>query len=134
MVRASCWKTVEGGAAAAGAGGHHGHELPEAHHLQKLLGDDDLASAVAAGFRGQGDAYGVADASLQHDAHGGGGGDNALRAHAGFGQAQMQRVVGAAGEFGIDRDQVLYLAHLGRQDDAVAGKPGLLGKGRRMQS
>jgi len=31
----------------------------------------------------------------------------------------MQRVVGTARQLGIDRDQVLYRRHLGRENDAV---------------
>ena len=61
------------------------------------------------------------------------GGDDALRAHAGFGQAEMQRVVAAARQFGIDRDQVLHRRDFGRQDDAVLGQADLLGARRRQQ-
>ena len=53
--------------------------------------------------------------------------DDALRSHAGLGEAEMQRVVGAARQLGIDRDQVLHRRHLGRQDDAVARQADLLG-------
>jgi hypothetical protein len=60
---------------------------------------------------------------LQQDAHGRGRGDDALGAHAGLGQAQMQRMVGAARQFGIDGDQILHLADLGRQNDRLRGRP-----------
>ncbi|MFD2053633.1 hypothetical protein ACFSQT_11185 [Mesorhizobium calcicola] len=38
----------------------------------------------------------------------GGRGDNAFRTHAGLGQAEMQRMVGASGEPGIDGNQILH--------------------------
>ena len=60
-------------------------------------------------------------------------GDNAFRAHAGFGQPEMQRIVGAARQFAIDRDQVLHRRHLGRQDDAVLRQADLLGARGRQQ-
>ena len=85
-----------GGAAAAGAGGDDRHEGAQAHGLQDFLRHLHLLRAVAAGLRRERDADGVADALLQQDAHGGGRGDDALGAHAGFGEAQMQRVVGSA--------------------------------------
>jgi hypothetical protein len=47
----------------------------------------------------------------------GGGGDDALAAHAGLGEAEVQRVIAARGELAVDRDQVLHAADLGRQDD-----------------
>jgi hypothetical protein len=122
-----------GGAAAAGAGGDHRHKLPEAHHLQQFLGDNDFAGAVASGLRCQRDSDGVADARLQDDAHGRGRGDDALRAHAGLGQAQMQGMVGAARQFGVDRDQILHLADLGGENDPIALQAGFLGQCRRMQ-
>ena len=43
-----------------------------------------------------------------------------LRSHAGFGQPEMQRVIGAPRELGIDRDQILHGRDFRRQDDAVA--------------
>jgi hypothetical protein len=46
--------------------------------------------------------------------------DDALGAHARLRQAEMQGVVAAAGQVGIDGDQVLHLADLGRQHDLVA--------------
>jgi hypothetical protein len=53
----------------------------------------------------------------------GGRGDDALAAHAGFGQAEMQRVVAARGEIAIDGDQVLHAADLGADHDHVGAKP-----------
>ena len=39
----------------------------------------------------------------------------------------MQRVVGAAREFGVDRDQILHRRDFGRQDDAIARQADFLG-------
>jgi len=55
---------LAGGASAAGAGRDDGQELPKAHGLQQFLRHLYLKRAVAAGFRGQRDADGVADALL----------------------------------------------------------------------
>ena len=122
-----------GGAAAAGAGRDQRHEGAEAHGLQDFLRDLHLERAVAARLRRQRNADGVADALLQQDAERGRRGDDALRAHAGLGQAEMDRVVGAAAELLVDRDQVLHRRHLGREDDAVARQADLLGARGREQ-
>ena len=45
--------------------------------------------------------------------------DDALAAHARFGEAEMQRVVAAAREIGVDGDQVLHVRDLARQDDPL---------------
>ena len=47
------------------------------------------------------------------------GGHRALGAHAGFGQAQVQGVVGASTELAVDRDQILHARDLARQGDLV---------------
>ena len=65
------------------------------------------------------DANGVADAFLQQHGQGGGGGDDAFAAHAGFGQSQMQRIIAAAGQRAVDVDQVLHAADFGAEDDLV---------------
>src|SRR6516162_3124439 len=46
------------------------------------------------------------------------GGDDTLRAHAGLGEAEVDRVIRAARKIDIDRDQVLHRRHLGGEDDA----------------
>ena len=71
--------------------------------------------------------------SCKQHAERGGRGDDALRAHAGLGQAEMDRVVGALGEHAIDGDQVLHRRDLRREDDAVAREADLLGARRRKQ-
>src|SRR5215813_3593775 len=81
-----------GGAAATRAGRDQRHEHAEAHGLQDLLRDLHFERAVAARLGRERDADGVADALLQQDAERRGGANDALRTHAGFGQAEMQRV------------------------------------------
>ena len=122
-----------GGAAAAGARSDQRHEGAEAHGLEQFLRHLHLAGAVAAGLRRQRDADGVADALLQQDAERRGRGDDALRAHAGLGEAEMDRVIRPRGEILVDRDQVLHRRDLGRQDDAVLRQADLLGARRRGQ-
>ena len=120
MSLASSWKVGRGGAPAAGAGRDQRHERAKAHGLQELLRHLHLERAVAAGLRRERDADRVADALLQQDAHRGRRGDDALRAHAGLGEAEMQRVVGARARAPVDGDQVLHGRDLGREDDPVA--------------
>ena len=64
----------------------------------------------------------VANAFLQQDAHGRRRGHDALRTHAGLGQAKMQRVIGSRREHLVDGDQILHRGDLGRDDrhDALA--------------
>ena len=87
--------------------------------LQDFLRDDDFLRAIAVRLGRQRDANRVADAFLQQHRHAGGRGDDALRAHAGFGEAEMQRVVAARREIAIDGDQILHAADLARDDDAI---------------
>ena len=60
-------------------------------------------------------------------------GDDALRAHAGLGEAEMDGVVRARGQVLVDRDQVLHRGDLGRQDHLVLRQADLLGARRRQQ-
>src|SRR5260221_101912 len=83
---------------AARPGRHQRHEDTEAHGLQDFLRDLDLLGAVAAGLGRERDPNRVADALLQQDAQGGRGRDHAFRTHAGLGEAEMDRIVGAPGE------------------------------------
>ena len=57
----------------------------------------------------------------------GGGGDDALRSEAGFGQSEMQRVVALGGQHAVDGDQILHAADLGAEDDLVAAEAVVLG-------
>jgi cysteine synthase len=122
-----------GGAAAARAGGDERHEGAKAHRLQQLLGDLHLHRAVAARLGGERDADRVADALLQQDAHGGGRGDDALRPHAGLGEAEVDGVVRALRQHAVDGDQILHRRDLGGQDDAIARQADLLGAHGRQQ-
>ena len=70
-------------------------ERAQPHGLQDLLRHDHLARAVAVGLRRERDADGVADALLQQHAHRRRRGDDALAAHAGLGEAEVQRIVAA---------------------------------------
>ena len=126
MSPASSWNDRRRRASAAGTGGDQRHEGAETHGLQQFLRDLDLERAVAPRLRGERDADGVADALLQENAHGGRRGDDALRAHAGLGEAEMQRVVGATRQVDIDGDQVLHRRDLGGEDDPVAREADLL--------
>ena len=127
MSRASSWNVVEVVRPQPGTGRDQRHEHAEAHGLQDFLRHLHLERAVAAGLGRERDADGVADALLQQHAERGRRRDDALRAHAGLGEAEMERIVGAPREIEIDRDQILHRRHLGRQDDAVAAEPDLLG-------
>ena len=122
-----------GGAAAARTGRNQRHEGAEAHGVQQFLRDLNFQRAVAAGLGGERNADGVADTVLQQDAECGRGRHDALRAHASFGQAEMDGVIRARGERLIDRDQVLHGGNLCRKDHAVLGHAELLGTGRRQQ-
>ena len=64
----------------------------------------------------------VADALLQQHGQRGRRRDDPLRAHARFGEAEVQRVIAAPRELGVDGDQVLHVRDLAREDDAVAGQ------------
>jgi len=103
-------------------------EVAKAHGLEDLLGDLHLFGPVAAGLGREGDADGVADAVLQQDGEPGGAGHDALGAHAGFREPEVQRVVGARRELAIDVHEVLHARDLGREDDAIVGEAGLLGE------
>ena len=116
-----------GGAPAARARDHQRRERAQPHRLQDLLRHDDFARAVAAGLGRERDADRVADAFLQQHRHRGGRGDDALGAHAGLGEPQVQRVVAARGELAVDAIRSCTAAHLAREHDAVAGQAELLG-------
>ena len=97
--------------------------------MQDLLGAADFFAAVAAGGGGERDADGVSDACEEQGCEAGGRGDDALHAHAGFGEAEVQGVVGAAGEFGVDVDEVADAGDFGGEDDLVAAEAVALGGG-----
>ncbi len=93
-------------ASAAGAGGDLRHEGADAEGLEDLLAAADLFGAVAAGGWCEADADGVADAGEEQGSEAGGGGYDAFHSHASFGEAEVEGVVAAAGELGVDVDEV----------------------------
>ena len=121
------------GAAAAGAGADLRPEGAQAQRLQDLHGDLHLLAAVATGRRRQRDADGVADALVEQDGQAGRRGHRALHAHAGLGEAEVQRVVAATGQLAVDVHEVADAADLGAEDDAVVGEAGGLGQLGRAQ-
>jgi len=111
-----------GRAAATRAGDDHRRERAQAHRLQDFLRDDDLAGAVPFRLGSERDADRVADALLQQNGHRRGRRDDALAAHAGLGEPEVQRIVAAPRELAVHGDQVLHGGDLARQHDAVAGQ------------
>ena len=76
-------------------------EGAQPQRLQQLLAGVDLLAPVAARPRRQRDADGVADALGQQDADGRRRPDEPLHAHAGLGEAEVQRLVGLARQLAI---------------------------------
>jgi hypothetical protein len=114
-----------GGASAAGAGRHAGRERAQSERLEQLARGVNFFAAVAAGPRRQRDANRVANTFLQQDADGRGGPYGALGAHARFGEAQVQRLLGLAGEVAVDLNEILRLGNLARNNDLVAAQSAL---------
>ena len=104
-----------------------GMKLRMRERLQDLLGGLHFFGAVAAGLGREADADGVADAGQQQRREAGGRGDEALGAHAGFGQAEVQGVVAAGGEIGVDVDEIAHAGDLGGEDDLVLAQAVALG-------
>ena len=122
-----------GGAATAGAGGDAGDKGAQAQGLQNLGRHHHLLGACLAGLWRQGHPNGVANALLQQHRQRSGRRHRAFGAHAGFGQAQVQRVVAALGQGLVHRNQVLHATDLARQDNVLARHAHGLGLGRRVQ-
>src|SRR5205814_10558788 len=122
---------LEGGAssaAATGAGSDAGREGAQAEGLEEFAGGVDLFATIAAGTRGEGDANGVADSLIKKDAQGGGGPDLALHAHAGFGKAEVQRLLGFGAQVAIDGYQVAGARSFAGDDDLIVAQAGLEGE------
>ncbi len=85
-------------AAAAGATRHLRHEAADRERLQNLLRGLHFFRAVAVGLGRQAHANRVADAREQQRRESSSGGDQPLRAHAGFSQSEVQRIVAARGQ------------------------------------
>src|SRR5215470_2569931 len=117
-----------GRAPAAGARRDLRDEVAKAHGLEDLLGDLHLFGPIAARLGRERDADGVADAVLEQDGEPGRAGHDALGAHAGFREPEVERVVGAWRELSIDVHEVLHARDLGGEDDASMREAGLLGQ------
>ena len=72
--------------------------------------------------RGQRNANGIANAFLQQHAQGCARSDNAFRAHASFGQAEVQGIIAARSQRAININQVLHSADFGAQNDLIAAQ------------
>src|SRR3989441_13170274 len=83
-------------APAARAGGHLRREAPQPERLEHLLRDLHFLGAIAARPRRERHTDRVADPLLQQDGEAGGARDDALRAHPGFSEAEVQRIIGEA--------------------------------------
>lgn len=71
-----------------------GVKSTQAHGLEHLLRDQDFLRPLAARLGRQGNADRIANAFLEQHGHRRRRGNNPLRAHAGLGQTEMQRIVG----------------------------------------
>ena len=71
-----------------------GTKRPELERLQDLLGHPDLLGPIPAGRGGEGDPDGVADPLGEKGGEAGRAGHDALHAETGFGEPQMERIVG----------------------------------------
>ena len=85
----------------------------------------NFLAAVAAGARRERNANRVADAFLQQNADSRRGPDNAFRAHARFGEAEVQRLLGLAREVAVHLDEVLRLRNFAGNDDLVVAQAAL---------
>ena len=109
-----------GGAPATGTGRHAGHKRPHAQSLKNLIRDHNFLGTRLARRGRERHPDCVADAFLKQDGKRRRGRHRAFGAHAGFGQAQVQRIVAAPGQGAVDRHQILHAADLARQHDLVA--------------
>ena len=117
--------------AAAGTGGDARRERTQAERLQQLAGRIHFFTAVAAGTRRQRNADRVADAFVEEHAHRRCRPDQAFDAHAGFGQAEMQRLVGLPRQGAVDGDQIARPRRLARDDDVILAQPAVERERRR---
>jgi len=49
--------------------------------------------------------------------------DHAFRSHAGFGEAEVQRIIAAGGEGAVHVDEVLHAANFGAQNNLIRAEP-----------
>ena len=119
--------------AASGAGGDAWRERAEAERLEDFARGVHLVASIAARTRRQRHADRVADPLVQQDPDRDRRPDQALGAHPGFGQAEVERLARLRREIAIDRDQRLRARDLARDDDLVLSQSALERKVRRLQ-
>ena len=117
-------KSGAGGAAAAGAGRDAWRKRAQAERLKQFARGVNFFAAIAAGARRERNADGVADAVVEQDAQRCGGPDQSFGAHSGFGQAEVQRLFGLAGEIAIDGDEIARTRSLAGNDDLIVAQAG----------
>ena len=122
-----------GGAAAARARGDARREAAQAERLQQLARGVDLLAPIAARLRRERHADRVADAFAEEHAHRRRRPDQALDAHAGLGQPEVQRLARLPRQLAVDADQVPRLRELARQDDLIRPQPGVERQLRRLE-
>ena len=105
--------------AAAGAGGDRRRERAQAERLQDLARGVHLFAPIAAGPRRERHANRVADAFVQQNRQRRRRPRDALHAHAGFGEAEVQRLIRLLREVAIDGDQIARPRDLARNDDLI---------------
>ena len=110
------------GSTATRTGNDQRRKRTQSHCLKNFLSNDHLSGSIATGLGGERHPDGVADALLKENRQRGSRCNDALAAHTCFGQADMQRVIAATGEFAIDRHHILNIRYLGREDDGIASK------------
>ena len=100
-------------------------ECAQAERLQQLARGVDLFATIAARTRCQRDADRVTDPLVEQDADRRCRPHEALHPHAGFGESEMQRLIGLAREVAVDGDQIARPRHLARNDDLILAQAGL---------
>ena len=122
------WKNVDVVRPQPGHAETWGRNERRPERLQDLLGDLDLELAAGAGLRRERDADRVPDPLVEQQAKAGRRRDDALHPHAGLGQPEVERIVGARREPAVRVDEVAHARHLRRQDDPVVAEARLLGQ------
>ena len=127
MSRASSWNTVEVVRPQPGQAATCGTKVRKP--IVCRISCATLTSTVRSppGLGGQRDADRVADTLLEQNPERGGRGNDALRSHAGLGQAEVQRIVGPCRQHLVDRNQLLHCRDFGGENDAVTRKAEFFG-------
>src|SRR6185295_15100835 len=118
---------------ASRAGGDARRERAQAERLEQLAGGVDLFAPIAVGPRRQRDANRVADALVQQHAHGRRRPHQALGSHPGFGEPEVQRLVGLLRQRAVDADQIARPRRLARDDGLILAQTALDRERRRLE-